>query len=378
MFLSTINYNKLFLLSLAAVLLLSSCKREVVSESYFMFDAPSLIIEHVLTIEDTPEHQIGDFYEFSLDSKGRLFIPDQALNKIHVFDDEGNLITTIGREGRGPGEFQRIVLSISPKDELFALDSQLFRTQQFVEHAGNWNLAHTFEIQREGMSFPLRAVSMGNTSILIEFLTAYSINPDSEKKSPFIRLIQPDGTILIDKVAELQQRDVLVVRTPTSVSVRPHPFGSEQHVFYKENVIYHAWGGGFDVLRTTVHEGASSTDTLFSHRIPSIPITSTDWQKAFAEFEFEDEFKRVARESEVAHKSKLLGLAVDDLNRIWIKRNVDEGIPNWAVFSETGILLFMATLPDRFRIMDIRENHIYGIYANEFDVSQVQVLRISE
>ena len=43
-----------------------------------------------------------------VDDSGRVYIPDLAENKIHVFDEEGSFIQSVGREGRGPGEFRRI------------------------------------------------------------------------------------------------------------------------------------------------------------------------------------------------------------------------------------------------------------------------------
>lgn len=52
------------------------------------------------------------FYEFwpgyvTSDARGRLYILDADDYRVAVFDSTGSLIRTVGRQGGGPGEFQR-------------------------------------------------------------------------------------------------------------------------------------------------------------------------------------------------------------------------------------------------------------------------------
>jgi hypothetical protein len=133
-----------------------------------------------------------------------------------------------------------------------------------------------------------------------------------------------------------------------------------------------------NVLKTSLNGNEAKTDTLFSIRSPQVPVTSIDWQKIFDKYDYEDEFRRAARESEVITKSQVAGIAVDDVNRVWLKRNVDEGSPIWSVFTKNGRLLYNVELPKEFRIMEVRNNLIYGINKDEFDVAEVQVYRISQ
>ena len=378
MYRNMINFNKPTALLLISSLIFLSCKGTSQSDSYFDFDAPLLETELILSIGDSPEHQIGDFYEFQIDSKGRIFIPDDALHLIHVFDNDGQLLRTIGREGRGPGEFESVVLTIGSRDELLIFDWQLRRVQQFEEAANSWEVTNTLDIKQEGMAFPVRVIAVDDNSFFVEYVNAHSSNPDAGEAFPFVRLKNHEGTTLIDNVATFSKNDALVVRTPNSVSVRPHPFGSETHIYYTGNTLYHVWGGAMNVLKTSLNGNEAKTDTLFSIRSPQVPVTSIDWQKIFDKYDYEDEFRRAARESEVITKSQVAGIAVDDVNRVWLKRNVDEGSPIWSVFTKNGRLLYNVELPKEFRIMEVRNNLIYGINKDEFDVAEVQVYRISQ
>jgi 6-bladed beta-propeller len=56
--------------------------------------------------ESDEEIFFGTIAEFLHDEDGNLFLLDGQLSEIQVFDPEGELMRTVGRQGEGPGEFQ--------------------------------------------------------------------------------------------------------------------------------------------------------------------------------------------------------------------------------------------------------------------------------
>ncbi len=56
--------------------------------------------------DDDDEIFFGTIAEFLHDDDGNIYLLDSQLSEIHVFDPEGELLRTIGRQGEGPGEFQ--------------------------------------------------------------------------------------------------------------------------------------------------------------------------------------------------------------------------------------------------------------------------------
>lgn len=56
--------------------------------------------------EDDEEVFFGTVAEFLHDEDGNIYLLDGQLSEIQVFDTEGELLRTIGRQGEGPGEFQ--------------------------------------------------------------------------------------------------------------------------------------------------------------------------------------------------------------------------------------------------------------------------------
>jgi hypothetical protein len=63
-------------------------------------------------------------YDISLDSSGNMYIVDNANCRIQKFNSEGKYLTTMGRPGQGPGEFQSpISIDIDSKDFLYIADT---------------------------------------------------------------------------------------------------------------------------------------------------------------------------------------------------------------------------------------------------------------
>lgn len=56
--------------------------------------------------EEDEEVFFGTIAECLNDGDGNIYLLDGQLSEIHVFDPDGELLRTIGRQGEGPGEFQ--------------------------------------------------------------------------------------------------------------------------------------------------------------------------------------------------------------------------------------------------------------------------------
>lgn len=68
----------------------------------------------------------------ALDSEGRIYLRGNFSTHVHVYDAEGRYLTTLGREGEGPGEFEGINgFVVGPADSLFVFDALLMRLSVF-------------------------------------------------------------------------------------------------------------------------------------------------------------------------------------------------------------------------------------------------------
>jgi hypothetical protein len=57
--------------------------------------------------DDEEDVLFGVLSSVAVDDEGTVYALDMQLSQVNVFDRDGNLLRTIGREGEGPGEFRR-------------------------------------------------------------------------------------------------------------------------------------------------------------------------------------------------------------------------------------------------------------------------------
>jgi hypothetical protein len=90
---------------------------------------PALSLGVVAGDPDQEFHQVG--VPFFL-ADGRVAVPLGSPPEIRLFDREGALTETLGREGEGPGEFTRLSAAWARGDTVEALDVQQARATRFL------------------------------------------------------------------------------------------------------------------------------------------------------------------------------------------------------------------------------------------------------
>lgn len=85
-------------------------------------------LKEILTLGDDEsapvEYLFGEIAGVRTDSAGNIFVADNKMMNIRVYDSEGDYLRTIGSRGRGPGEFQDITsMHIDRKNRLVVTDN---------------------------------------------------------------------------------------------------------------------------------------------------------------------------------------------------------------------------------------------------------------
>ena len=72
--------------------------------------------------DDEEDVLLGVVTAIDVDSQGNVYALDMQLSQVHIFDKNGNLVRTIGREGEGPGEFRRAnMMFLTPEGNVAVL-----------------------------------------------------------------------------------------------------------------------------------------------------------------------------------------------------------------------------------------------------------------
>ena len=73
----------------------------------------------------------------ALDSQDNLYITDEWLNRVSIFDKDGNFLTHWGSAGDGDGEFNGPSgIAVDQQDNLYIVDSRNHRVQKFTKDGG--------------------------------------------------------------------------------------------------------------------------------------------------------------------------------------------------------------------------------------------------
>jgi hypothetical protein len=140
------RYHFIYALTLYMVVIISlaGCKQEegpFGQETEFNLD---LVFEETLTIREKALSD-NDFLmlpvsviredgkgQIRTDDQGNIYMPDHSAVTIRVFDENGNYLYNIGRQGNGPGEFSSISALDLFGDELSVFDRGNNRIVQFL------------------------------------------------------------------------------------------------------------------------------------------------------------------------------------------------------------------------------------------------------
>lgn len=115
----------------------------------------SLIIDQLSNIEEyasignlegKEEEMFGRIEDVAIDSRNRIFILDFGRQVVEVFTTEGEHLTTLGRRGQGPGEFERAQSLITVEDQ-WLLVGNAFRIEVF-DISGEMIFRESVQLQR--------------------------------------------------------------------------------------------------------------------------------------------------------------------------------------------------------------------------------------
>lgn len=157
---------------------------------------------------------VGTMGSVAIDKYDRVFIGDTDQVTIHVFESTGEYMTSIGREGRGPCEFEYI----TPNTDIIffgekiyvTVDQLIFENSAHVFSLNDWSCSETIRLlsnhkddfkELEG-HYPIRFYKLEEDKLLVVYRLPYEDIPN--KKIYFYYVLQDEeGTILSAPILRL-------------------------------------------------------------------------------------------------------------------------------------------------------------------------------
>lgn len=296
----------------------------------------------------------------SVDRNGRVYIIDHVEKNIHVYKPDGELLSEIGREGRGPGEFLDISTIRLHGDRLMVYDMTLKRIQWFdLEthdvHVVNLNPKELINDQEELILEGITSVMpLENGSILIGGVTPEAISRIfagiDERTYYRYYVLDENGNLISDELFQTAQK--LSHRTGPSRTDIPSS-GEGIATVSPEGMIYHA-----NTSQFLIHAIDVKDSTRRSIYYP-FENASIDREKLFESY---SDYKRPRmQDAEIGdHWPALHSLLADDENRLWVATITDDqDTHTWWILKDSGELLGRFDWPRSLEIETIRNGSMY-------------------
>ena len=133
-----------YLLFTCIILMIIGCSQNQDDSSKQPDKITMVSVDTLFTFTDFETHNIAQPTEIAILENGSMAIVDFDQKQISLVSKSGDLITTFGREGRGPGEFIRIDNLFVTDDVIHVIDTNQNMISKF-DTEGNFIKGHTYK-----------------------------------------------------------------------------------------------------------------------------------------------------------------------------------------------------------------------------------------
>jgi hypothetical protein len=369
------NLRSTSLLLLATALAVLACGREARRPSRPLGFTQYQAVQRAASPDSV---EFTDVSSIDVDSHGNLYVAD-AVN-VAVLSPDARPLRRVGREGKGPGEFERVnAVRVLPGDSLFAFDAAAARVTVFGPASDR--PAHTLSLSTAGLFFPYQVARLPDGALLAVFRAAYGVGPDGGERGPrkeTIRLLNPDASLRRDSVLTFPEYQALEVAQGNVQGALFSPFARQMLVAVDGDRVYSAWSGDW---RIDVHTATGrDLGTIHPAGQPQPrPVTGAEMDSVVSAIKADVPFSRetIQRAIDAAGNRTwplLQAIMVDDAGTIWLAVTGQRGEPvHWIGVDGQGRRVGAFDLPGRVKVHLIRGGTAYGVSLDDDDVPHVVI-----
>jgi len=326
---------------------------------------------------DTDDVLIGNINSAVANDEGRVYLADPDQKTIHVFQPDGTFIKSIGKEGKGPGEFGNISSLQADEKNLYAYDFSQRRINVFVLE--NLTFSHTISLMLEdgdieelSGTYPSSYYVLPDNIVLVSFAQPFGTDASQDERMALYYKVNHESRIMSDKIFSTRLAEFLMDRSNGGVMIWFSPYGGRPIVETSlSGNIFSAWSKEF-----LIHIYSQSGEQLGAWYYP--------FQKAALSrdeainYHDDENYKRMARNDDIPETWPALNsMFTDDQERLWISTIVeDREVYQWWVMSEDGEPLATFTWPRSRSIADIKNGYVYARETDEMGLAQVVRYRV--
>ncbi|NBC03109.1 MAG: 6-bladed beta-propeller [Bacteroidetes bacterium] len=311
----------------------------------------------------------------AVDEDGRVYIADFKSKTIHVYNTDGSYLGSLGREGRGPGEFQMIwVLRIS-ESYLHALDYKLQKISVFnlnnLQHERDINISLNEEIdnkpewinrtREQGLfyrvtNFYIR--SDGNYLMIFSDEGVASADNIENRTYEFSIFNPKERKYLEHEIFSFDWGGRVLVNEGQVMFNVPYKRGS-QFDYYNGQLVY----GWTEEMLFKFYDEDGVYRNAFFYPYSKVKLTERD---VLIQYEGEQTKNAIRTDELPATWPAFDLLKMDDESRLWISTFTDDPESNeWWILKNSGKLLARFSWPRNRSIEVVKGEYVYAHEPDE-------------
>ncbi len=317
----------------------------------------------------------GNISDIVVGKNGKIYVGDQGLHRIEIFSKSGDLIDTLGRKGKGPGEFEWIADLQVKDDTLFVYDSNMFRLSLY-SIKNNFQLINVVMLNN---TTPQRLWVSSDMGFIGEYIPYYSSKNLHNNHDITVKMISryENSSVKEKPLFSLASRQMLVHQSsPTTFSIVAIPFGSRPIIRRTGWKIYYGETNQPAIKICFLRKDSSATIPLHITSMP-IPqktmdsVLSTSYSRAQAVLMRSSSFK--LPEDYPLYNN----FVIDEHHHIWISTNeLRDNDRKWIIVDSKGRLLNTVWLDKSQDIRIIKDSYAYCIQTDSKGFTSVAVYHI--
>lgn len=329
-----------------------------------------------------PSHELYRVFGATVLSDGRIALVNQGSQELRFYSPSGDFVSSSGREGQGPGEFQDAFLVWrQPGDTLWVGDYRPWEFEVFAP-SGEWTGMVRPEPRYPNPPRAFGILSDGRLVLGGEDLSER--DPDFGLRHLHLVLHDRTGTLIDTLVVVPNGRWGQTVDDPNSVWIYPW-FESFAEVAARDHQLALAHGSRPEVRFYDLHEGLRLGSIL---RWTGVDRQISEATVSTAKRELEEQYADLditMRERLLAplvHNDRpiadsfpaLINLQVGSDGSIWIKQYRRPGGPPvaaWIRFSDDRKFVCRLEVPSNLEVFEFGANYLLGKEENELGVETV-------
>ncbi|MCW9712256.1 6-bladed beta-propeller [Aliifodinibius salicampi] len=334
-----------------------------------------IVLEEEVTYEDAEVIRGSILINVEVDEQGRVYIPDYQAKVVHAYNADGSYLDSIGRQGRGPGEFQMIWKIRVANGNLHVLDYMYQKMSVFdlqaMDHIRDVSLSLNEEtdappswldqtrkkkLSYKPIDFYVR--SDGNYLIFFGDEAVSSVVDNVEGRTYEVSLYDflEKKYLKHDLLSFAWTGQTLIDQEGETVMFRV-PYKRSSRFAYSGKELIHGWT---EDLHFKTYNEEGQYQRAFFHPDPEIPLELED---ALARYQNSDEnvVKAIRNDTLPETWPAFNTIKPDDEHRLWVSVYTDdlEMYEWWVLDAENGELLTRFEWPKEKQIEVIKSGKLY-------------------